>query len=74
MTNQTWEFREFPGPRPDGENNAATSALPVAASALTTTGPITTEQADPGEGRGHPETARTPHKVIPSSVRTQTGP
>ena len=24
MTNQTWEFREFPGPKPDGENNAAT--------------------------------------------------
>jgi len=22
MANQTWEFREFPGPRPDGENNA----------------------------------------------------
>ena len=24
MANQTWEFREFPGPRPDGENNAVT--------------------------------------------------
>jgi hypothetical protein len=22
MANQTWEFREFPGPGPDGENNA----------------------------------------------------
>ncbi len=22
MASQTWEFREFPGPRPDGENNA----------------------------------------------------
>src|SRR5580693_3924956 len=22
MANQTWEFREFPGPLPDGENNA----------------------------------------------------
>jgi gentisate 1,2-dioxygenase len=22
MTNQTWEFREFPGPRPNGEDNA----------------------------------------------------
>jgi hypothetical protein len=24
MANQTWEFRDFPGPRPDGENNAVT--------------------------------------------------